>query len=168
MEDPSNFIFNLFPHENKKLNKTANSEPKHEAWYIENPVSKELTKRITLKLGPRAEQDFIIVVRTPNVSKTENMMSIINVGLMTYAHERFGIDMQFDKFLSERFNGRMKDFLRDRREAAEQQRMQILLAGVCQIPKLVCYKALRQDDISGSEKLIDYNIPLAVKNMAGI
>ena len=33
----------------------VNSEIKHEAWYIENPVSKELTKRITLKLGPKAE-----------------------------------------------------------------------------------------------------------------
>ena len=32
-----------------------NSEVKHEAWYIENPISKELTKRITLKLGPKAE-----------------------------------------------------------------------------------------------------------------
>lgn len=33
----------------------VNSEVKHEAWYIENPISKELTKRITLKLGPKAE-----------------------------------------------------------------------------------------------------------------
>jgi hypothetical protein len=33
----------------------VNSEIKHEAWYIENPISKELTKRITLKLGPKAE-----------------------------------------------------------------------------------------------------------------
>lgn len=32
-----------------------NSEFKHEAWYIENPISRELTKRITLKLGPKAE-----------------------------------------------------------------------------------------------------------------
>ena len=32
-----------------------NSEIKYESWFIENPVSKELTKRITLKLGPKAE-----------------------------------------------------------------------------------------------------------------
>ena len=48
----------------------SNSERKHEAWYIENPVSRELTKRITLKLGPKAEQDFIIVVRAPTPPKT--------------------------------------------------------------------------------------------------
>lgn len=39
----------------KKAENIVNSEIKHEAWYIENPISKELTKRITLKLGPKAE-----------------------------------------------------------------------------------------------------------------
>lgn len=33
----------------------VNSEYKHEAWFIENPKTRELTKRITLKLGPKAE-----------------------------------------------------------------------------------------------------------------
>ena len=31
----------------------VNSEMKYESWYIENPVSKVLTKRITLKLWPK-------------------------------------------------------------------------------------------------------------------
>jgi len=39
----------------KKSETIVNSEIKHESWYIENPISKELTKRITLKLGPKAE-----------------------------------------------------------------------------------------------------------------
>jgi hypothetical protein len=74
--------------ENGKRNENiVNSEIKHEAWYIENPISKELTKRITLKLGPKAEQDFIIVVRSPNAKKSENLLSIINIGLLTYADE---------------------------------------------------------------------------------
>jgi hypothetical protein len=71
----------------KKSENIVNSEIKHESWYIENPISKELTKRITLKLGPKAEQDFIIVVRSPNTRKSENLMSIINIGLLTYADE---------------------------------------------------------------------------------
>lgn len=50
----------------KNSDTILNSEIKHEAWYIENPISKELTKRITLKLGPKAEQEFIIVVRSPS------------------------------------------------------------------------------------------------------
>ena len=65
----------------------VNSEVKYESWYIENPISKELTKRITLKLGPRAEQDFIIVIKSPHVKKSEDMMSMINIGLLTYKNE---------------------------------------------------------------------------------
>jgi hypothetical protein len=107
----------------------VNSETKHEAWYIENPVSKELTKRITLKLGPKAEQDFIIVVRAPNTRRTENLLSIINIGLLTYADEKFGVSESFEDFLKNTFNGSMKDFLKDRRKAAQVQRLEILLAG---------------------------------------
>ena len=114
---------------NKRSTKFANSETKHEAWYIENPVSKELTKRITLKLGPKAEQDFIIVVRAPTVPKTENLLSIINIGLLTYSDEKFGVAESFEDFLKNQFEGSMKDFLRDRRRAAQVQRMEILLAG---------------------------------------
>jgi len=41
-----------------------NSELKHDCWFIENPKTKELAKKITLKLGPKCEQDFIIVLKT--------------------------------------------------------------------------------------------------------
>lgn len=59
-EVESNLPFTLSdegaPSNGKKPSETiVNSEIKHEAWYIENPISKELTKRITLKLGPKAE-----------------------------------------------------------------------------------------------------------------
>ena len=64
-----------------------NSEVKYESWYIENPISKELTKRITLKLGPKAEQDFIIVIKSPQAKKAEDMLSYINVGLLTFGNE---------------------------------------------------------------------------------
>lgn len=124
--------------EGKVVSTIANSEVKHEAWYIENPVSKELTKRITLKLGPKAEQDFIIVVRAPSVPKTEDLLSIINIGLLTYHDEKFGTQDSFEEFLKTRFSGSMKDFLKDRRTAAQTQRMEILLAGQVQIPKLIC------------------------------
>lgn len=56
-EDPS-LPFSLettIDSKGNRVDTVANSEAKHEAWYIENPVSKELTKRITLKLGPKAE-----------------------------------------------------------------------------------------------------------------
>ena len=99
----------------------VNSEFKHESWYIENPISRELTKRITLKLGPKAEQEFIVVLRCPsnNVKRIENMLSIIYIGLLTYADEEFGGRDSFEDLLKNRYNNSMKEFLRDRKKLAQ-------------------------------------------------
>ena len=102
----------------KKSDNIVNSEIKHESWFIENPISKELTKRITLKLGPKAEQDFIIVVRSPNTKRSESLMSMINIGLLTYADEEFGLRDSFEDFLKTKYNNSMKEFLRDRKKLA--------------------------------------------------
>ena len=42
-----------------------NSEVEFNCWFIENPVSKELQKTITIKIGPQMQQEFIIVVKAP-------------------------------------------------------------------------------------------------------
>jgi hypothetical protein len=130
----------------KKPSETiVNSEIKHEAWYIENPISKELTKRITLKLGPKAEQEFIIVVRSPstNLKKSgSNMLSIINIGVLTYADEQFGLKDSFEDFLKVNYNNSMKEFLRDRKKLAQHQKVEILLAGRVDVPNLVCPREL--------------------------
>lgn len=111
-------IENLKQSDNQsKSNFIKNSEYIHEAWFIENPVSRELTKRITLKLGPMAQQDFIIVNRSPvQIKRTENMLSIINVGLLTYKGEQFGVKHSFENFLKYQYNNDMKLFLADRKE----------------------------------------------------
>ena len=93
----------------------VNSEIKHEAWFIENPVSKELTKRITLKLGPRSSQDFVIVLKSPTPKKTENMIAVVNVGLLTYKGEEFSPENTFEEFLAREYSGGMKAFLADRK-----------------------------------------------------
>jgi len=96
----------------------VNSEVKYELWYVENPVTRELTKRITLKLGPKAEQDFIVVVRAPSIKKSENLLSVISLGLLTYADEKFGLRDSFEDFLKTKFAGSMKDFLKDRKKVS--------------------------------------------------
>ena len=116
-----------------------------------------MTKRITLKLGPKAEQDFIIVVRSPNAKKTENLLSIINIGVLTYADEQFGVKESFEDFLKHKYNNSMKEFLRDRKKLSQQQRVEILLAGKIEVPSLVCQKELMIADLN--EKVI----PLCVK-----
>ncbi len=106
--------------EGVKISETiVNSEIKHECWFIENPISKELTKRITLKLGPKAEQDFIVVLRSPNIKKHENLLSTISIGLLTFADESFGVKESFEDFLKSNYNNSMKEFLKDRKKVAQ-------------------------------------------------
>ena len=109
--------FNLQSPEMK--DRIINSEAKHECWFIENPVSKELTKRITLKLGPHAKQDFIIVVRSPQSKKPLNLMSLVNIGLLQYADEQFGVRESFEDFLRVQYDNSMKAFLQERKRLAQ-------------------------------------------------
>ena len=90
--------FNLKAHNKPYI---VNSEMKYDAWFIENPVSKELTKRITLKLGPNSQQDFVIVMKSPMPKKSENMITFINIGLLTYKGEEFGVKESFEQFLAD-------------------------------------------------------------------
>ena len=46
------------------------------------------------------------------------MISIINIGLLTYADEEFGGKDSFEDLLSSKYNNSMKDFLRDRKKLA--------------------------------------------------
>jgi hypothetical protein len=43
----------------------VNSENNIKCWYIENPISKELAKTLTLRMGPNSEKEFIIVLKAP-------------------------------------------------------------------------------------------------------
>ena len=42
-----------------------NSEKLFKSWYIENPISKDLVKTITLRMSPLCEKEFIIVMKAP-------------------------------------------------------------------------------------------------------
>lgn len=145
--------------QNKDQSRMVNSEIKHESWFIENPISKELTKRITLKLGPKAEQDFIIVVRSPNIRKCQNMLSLINIGLLTYQGEEFGVKESFEDFLRTNYENSMKAFLSDRKQLSVDQRIEILMAGKVDVPRLACLKEM---------SLGEYNqkiVPIAIKKI---
>ncbi len=139
-------------------NSIVNSELKYESWYIENPVSQELTKRITLKLGAKSQQDFIIVIRCPAAKKPLNLLSIVNVGLLTYPHEQFGVKDSFEDCLKYQYNSSMKNFLSERKHLSQEQRTSILLAAQVAAPKLVCPKEFWVDrlhtEVHGPQKVI--------------
>jgi hypothetical protein len=64
--------------ENKKRF-IPNSEIKEDCWFIENPKTKDLIKSITLKLGPKCEQDFIVVLKTLQPKFKSVTLSFLNL-----------------------------------------------------------------------------------------
>ena len=70
------------------------------------------------------------------------MLSIINIGVLTYADEQFGLKDTFEDFLKANYGGSMKEFLRDRKKLAGQQKVEILLAGRVEVPSLTCPREL--------------------------
>lgn len=105
-------------------------------------------------------------MRAPNTKRSENLLSIINLGLLTYADEQFGVRDSFEDYLKTKFSGSMKDFLKDRKKVALAQRIEILLAGRVEIPNLICQKGMKFQCIE-SELQNQQLIPLAVKSMEG-
>lgn len=53
------------PFEYKDGSRIVNSEKILKCWFIENPISKELVKTLTLRMGPSSEKEFIIVLKAP-------------------------------------------------------------------------------------------------------
>jgi hypothetical protein len=76
------------------------------------------------------------------IKKAENMLSIINLGLLTYKGEEFGVKHSFENFLNYYYKNDMKSFLADRKDLSAYQRMKILLAGKVIVPKIVCIKEI--------------------------
>lgn len=140
-----------------------NSENAYNAWFIENPISKELTKRITLKLGPKAEQEFIIVVRSPSsLKKSTNLVSQISITLLTLDGERFGVAQSFDEFLRKNHNNNMREFLTERKKLMPNVKMEVLLAGRVEVPRITCPRTLNIKQEVETPANFEI-VPLAVK-----
>ena len=78
-----------------------------------------------------------------NLKKSgSNMLSIINIGVLTYADEQFGLKDSFEDYLKVNYNNSMKEFLRDRKRLSQLQKVEILLTGKVEVPNLVCPREL--------------------------
>lgn len=93
------FVLNESKTKSGYKGKIMNSEMKYDCWFIENPITKDLSKKITLKLKAKSKEKFIVVLRTPTLNHPQNILSLINVGLLTFRDEKFGVEENFEDFL---------------------------------------------------------------------
>lgn len=124
-----------------------NSEQEFNCWYIENPVSKELQKKISCKIAPGQNQEFIVVVKAPKNKLTERIVSFIDVEIEEKPVIQKSVDHKSSKVVSTQ---------------KIVNTLEVLLLGYLDNPRIKCMKQLfnksAQSDV----------ISLAVKKAAGI
>lgn len=51
----------------------------YKAWSIEQPHTKQLMSKITIELQPQEAQTLVVVLKSPTLQRTVNMMSFLKV-----------------------------------------------------------------------------------------
>lgn len=136
----------------KKKRFIPNSENSSQCWYIENPKTKDLTKKITLKLGPKCEQEFIIVLKTLQPKQKAISLSFLNL-------EIHGIDGK-EKFNVKHIQKTDEGDVSLQKSIKEKQ-IQVMLCGVVDPPDLICCKQVY--DIATKQN----KVPIALKPTSG-
>ena len=88
------------------------------------------------------------MVRSPLLKVSLNILSLVNIGLLTYKDEKFGVTESFEDYLKNNYDNNMKNFLTDRKSLAERQRIQVLVAGRIIQPRLHCLKEVNPGEDS--------------------
>ena len=106
-----------------------NSEIEFNCWFIENPISKELQKNITLKIGPKMSQEFIIVIKAPKNKLQSRIISFIDIQ-MSDAPEHDVVEKHVSHKRTE------VELVK------KEKKLEILLLGFLDNPKIKCMKQL--------------------------
>ena len=135
----------------------ANSEKDIKCWFIENPVTKDLVKSITVRLGSKAEQEFIIVLKAPQNRMSYNMASFVTIRQPKLGGRgRSSTDEEtapvVEKQLSKTSSGDV-----DLKEKRIETELKVLILGKLSNPKIKCLKELWHEE---SQSMV---VPLAVK-----
>lgn len=128
-----------------------NSETEFNCWFIENPITKELQKQITLKIGPQMSQEFIIVIKAPKNRLQAKIVSFIDIQMVSDEKST-----AVEKHVSHSSKAVTV------KEQPVANKIDILLLGFLDNPKIKCMKQLFNE--AANSELIS----LAVKKAGGI
>ena len=82
-------------------------------------MTNDLRKSMSLKLGAQAAYQIVVVMKSPKTRSSEHLVNKLNIKLLTYASERFGIDQSFEESLKKNYSGSMKNFFTERRSLGQ-------------------------------------------------
>jgi hypothetical protein len=125
-----------------------NAEVEFGCWFIENPLSKELQKSITLRIGPAMSQEFIVVVKAPKNRISAKIVSFIDIAI---------VDDAPAKHLRRDSRGALS-----LEEVHPDRKMEVLLLGYLDNPRVRCVKQLFNQNAQTEI------VPLVVRRLAGV
>ena len=131
-----------------------NSEVTLKSWFIENPITKDLVKSITIKMSPKCEKEFIIVMKAPNDRQQYSLASFLTLRLGDQERKRY---KHFEKQLKSADSIEYIEIESKEVDKEEENEINVMLIGKLENPKLKCMRELRLSET-------DCNvIPLGVK-----
>lgn len=131
-----------------------NSEIEFNCWFIENPISKELQKSITLKMGPNMSQEFIIVVKAPKNRLQSRIVSFIDIHMTEDSLNGTQTDQ---KKVTQGEEGALA-----LKNVPTARKMEVLLLGFLDNPKIKCIKQLFNKQTNSEI------VPLVVRKTQGV
>ena len=77
--------FDDVPFSGSSESPSINSEFQYMCWFLENPATKQLKKKFTIKLAPRATETVIVVIKTTLKTKVNavELLGSINLRLVS-------------------------------------------------------------------------------------
>lgn len=124
---------------------TSNCESRHSCLFIENPKSKNLEKKITVKLPAKNTAQFVVVMKAPRVKKLDIVSALTITHLTDSRRPRLRVEKKISK----------DDVIRSQQRVISS--LKVMVVGKLENPMLYCCKAMVEDK---SNQLV---IPLAVK-----
>lgn len=115
-----------------------NSEAELNCWFIENPVSKELCKSITLRMSGNAEKEFIIVLKAPSNRQFFSMCSFLTISLAT----RKGKNEDTEKHLKKGADSDEVSLQTIASAPKEVKQIKVMVIGRLENPTIKCLKQL--------------------------
>jgi hypothetical protein len=116
-----------------------------QSWFIENPISKDLVKSITIRMSPRAEKEFIIVMKAPSNRIKSNMASFLHLKSashtrrMSSQNEGFEVEKRLKKRGSDLSD---IDIELHKHEVKEPKCIKVMLLGRLENPEIKCLREL--------------------------
>jgi hypothetical protein len=138
----------------------VNSEKALKTWFIENPISKDLVKTLTLRIAADCEKDFIMVMKSPDNRVQMNLTSFLTIRLANTTSRRQLFEKRLQPVTNET-EGPEDIEIETREHTFNESDIRVMLIGRLENPRIVCLKSLHHAETDSNV------VPLGVrKNIA--